>query len=62
MWTGIGVGTIINGLFGRDICRQVIIGFVQMFLTVLFIGWLWSVYWGILIWGKRKGNRGNTLL
>lgn len=29
-------------------CLNIEIGFVQLFLSVVLIGWIWSIVWGFL--------------
>jgi len=41
-----GIGTIVVGLASGSI-NQVIIGILQ--LVIPFVGWLWSIIWGIFI-------------
>jgi uncharacterized membrane protein (DUF485 family) len=50
-----GVGTFINGLMGDKIhLTTVIIGILQILTTFILIGWIWSIWWGILIFQKQK--------
>jgi hypothetical protein len=47
-----GFGTMIGGVMTADI-PDVIIGLLQLFIP--FVGWLWSILWGILmIMGKNS--------
>ena len=49
-----GVGTIIMSFMGGDeiLIEQLIIGVLQMVLISCLIGWIWSIYWGIIIYRK----------
>ena len=47
-----GLGTIINGLSGHKVCPGVLFGFLQFFLTPLFlVGWIWGIVYGVRIVG-----------
>jgi len=38
----------------------VLIGILQFFLAALLIGWLWSIWWGFIIFTKsQKGGARN---
>lgn len=53
-----GVGTIINSMLGQGITYTgIMIGALQMLLSVGIIGWLWSIYWGVLMY-ERSGPAG----
>ena len=43
-----GIGTIIMGVVieNRD---DIIIGALQLVLTICIVGWIWSVIWGVLM-------------
>ncbi|MGB0653099.1 MAG: hypothetical protein ACPGQL_07840 [Thermoplasmatota archaeon] len=46
-----GVGTIIAGIRdGSNVVRDIIFGVLQ--LIIPFLGWLWGLIWGILIFVK----------
>lgn len=50
-----GIGSIVAGVMGNKVSTM-IIGVIQ-FLTCWFIlGWIWSVWWGILIYQKANGS------
>ncbi len=50
-----GFGTMLNACLGPKFsCTQLGLGFVQGILTFFLIGWLWSIYWGYLIYKKAK--------
>ena len=48
-----GFGSILAGMQANS-SSTVLIGVVQFFLCVTLIGWLWSIYWGVLIYNKSK--------
>lgn len=48
-----GVGTMIVG-FIKCSCESFFVGLLQMLITVLFIGWVWSIWWG---WDLMKISR-----
>ena len=46
-----GLGTIIAGFINKDaMMNNLIVGILQMFLTCILVGWIWSIYGGFLIW------------
>eukprot|EP00347_Sterkiella_histriomuscorum_P014763 403359625 len=47
-----GSGTILNACCGRHCAAGVLYGVCQFFLTVLLIGWIWSIMYGIKILQK----------
>lgn len=47
-----GVGTIIAGVIdGKNVVRDVVNGILQ--LVIPFVGWLWGLIWGILIFLRK---------
>ena len=44
-----GSGTMINACFGQKCASGFIYGICQFFLTILLIGWIWSIIYGIKI-------------
>jgi len=46
-----GIGTIIAGII-NDRISTIIIGVLQ--LVIPFVGWLWSIIWGVLIFVKSR--------
>jgi len=50
-----GLGTIINSAMGSK-CRATtaLVGVIQMLLAAFIIGWLWSIWWGVLILMKQR--------
>lgn len=51
-----GTGTIIAGFLvgGDSVENNLLVGILQMFMTCLVVGWLWSVYTGFLIYNKSR--------
>jgi hypothetical protein len=49
-----GLGTLFIS-FCPCLPRQTLIAFLQFFLAVLIVGWLWSVYWGMIMFQKAQG-------
>mmetsp|Transcript_12231 Transcript_12231/g.12045 ORF Transcript_12231/g.12045 Transcript_12231/m.12045 type:complete len:81 (+) Transcript_12231:69-311(+) len=48
-----GWGTMISACCGSDLdVFTILVGLVQLFTAWLLIGWLWSIYWGYLIFKK----------
>lgn len=46
-----GVATIIAGVIAKEnLARDIIIGILQIIIP--FLGWLWGLVWGILIFVK----------
>ena len=44
-----GVGTILNGCLGVHFVEGLCYGLLQILLTPLLIGWIWSIVYGIKI-------------
>jgi hypothetical protein len=50
-----GIGTIVAGVIAKEsMVRDIIIGVLQLVLSGLLIGWIWSVIWGVLIFQKSS--------
>ena len=47
-----GLGTIIVGAIddrGNDKKNIIILGVIQLVLSIIAVGWVWAVVWGILV-------------
>ena len=45
-----GTGTMMNACMGeRFSCTSILVGLLQLLLSYILIGWVWSIWWGILI-------------
>lgn len=49
-----GIGTIIAGIAGGCNGCAIIVGLLQLFTAWLIIGWIWSIWWGWLIFKKSS--------
>ena len=51
-----GIGTIICSLIGPKFeLDNLLVGIVQLLLAVCIIGWVWSIWWGIIVLQKSSG-------
>lgn len=50
-----GIGTMCLACLGPS-CRgeHILVGLLQMILTVFLIGWIWSIMWGIFLVMKSR--------
>ena len=55
-----GAGTIVAGILTGgtfQVINNIIVGFLQLLLfPYCLLGWIWSIYTGILIYKKSKGD------
>ena len=49
-----GVGTIIMSFMGGFKVNTLLCGILQLVLAFIIVGWIWSIYWGILCLQKAK--------
>ncbi len=49
-----GVGTIVMSFLDGFKLRTLIVGILQFVLTFVIVGWIWSIWWGILCLQKAK--------
>ena len=49
-----GIGTIIMSLMDGFKPKTLVVGILQIVLIICLIGWIWSIWWGILCFGKAK--------
>jgi hypothetical protein len=51
-----GVGTLICACIGPKFeADNIIVGLLQLLLSGCIIGWVWSIWWGIIILQKSSG-------
>ncbi|KAF0984193.1 hypothetical protein FDP41_007370 [Naegleria fowleri] len=53
-----GVGTLVAGCVTskkKKVKFCIIFGLLQMLLSVVLIGWLWSIFWGVFIYKRSTG-------
>ena len=51
-----GIGTCIMACLNKFSCTCLIIGMLQIITTFLLIGWIWSIWWGVLCLQKSRDN------
>mmetsp|Transcript_2424 Transcript_2424/g.1748 ORF Transcript_2424/g.1748 Transcript_2424/m.1748 type:complete len:113 (+) Transcript_2424:61-399(+) len=57
-----GSGTMISSCFYEVWSKtQFLLGFFQLFLAYILVGWVWSVYWGYLLIKKSQQNTENEV-
>ena len=49
-----GWGTIVMAFLDGFKLKTLIVGILQFFTAFLLIGWIWSIWWGILCLQKAK--------
>ena len=53
IWSGLG--TMINSCMGSKFNSTCfLVGLIQWLTAFCLVGWIWSIYWGILIFQKNK--------
>ncbi len=51
-----GVGTLICACIGPKFeTDNIIVGLLQLLLAGCIIGWIWSIWWGIIVLQKASG-------
>lgn len=50
-----GWGTIIMSFIGGFKVKTLIVGILQFLTAFIIIGWIWSIWWGILCLQKSSG-------
>ena len=56
-----GLGTLLAGcLFAKETNNQILLwALLQFVCTIIFVGWIWSIWWGIVYFINR--DKGETL-
>lgn len=50
------MGTFLSACLGDKLrTTQLLVGLLQLLLFFCIIGWVWSIWWGILIFNKSRG-------
>ena len=49
-----GVGTIVMCFLGGFKPNTLLVGLLQFFTAFLIIGWIWSIWWGVICLSKSK--------
>jgi hypothetical protein len=49
-----GIGTVIMSFLDGLKTRTLLVGIVQLFTSCIIIGYIWSIYWGIICIQKSK--------
>lgn len=49
-----GWGTFVMGFLNGVKTKTILVGIVQFFTAFLIIGWVWSIWWGIICLTKSK--------
>lgn len=56
-----GLGTIIVGAIddrGNNKTNIILLGVIQLVLTFIFVGWVWAVIWGIMVFVRSTDAAG----
>lgn len=49
----IGIGTIVGGIMSKANGLTYLFGFLQLILSPILIGWIWSILWGYFMWDEK---------
>lgn len=49
----LGIGTIIGAAMGKASKKAYLFGILQLLLSVILIGWIWSILWGYFMFDKK---------
>ena len=49
----VGIGTIIGAAMGKASKKAYLFGFLQFLLSIILIGWIWSIMWGYFMYDKK---------
>ena len=49
----VGIGTIIGAAMGKASKKAYLFGILQFFLSIILIGWIWSIMWGYFMYDKK---------
>ena len=49
----VGIGTIIGAAMGKANKKAYLFGFLQLILSFILIGWIWSIMWGYFMYDKK---------
>ena len=50
-----GIGTIINSFMSSSLRSDtLLVGLLQLLTAIIIVGWIWSIYWGYLMYQQEK--------